>query len=270
MSEQENAPTSISVDQLKNIYNTTGDTPDSKIDLCYCKRSVFIKPLKVKDKKDLLKSIESKNEDIVNKKLDEIIVKYVEPEDGGNLDYDNLTSNERQQILVYIRVAAGGNSAKIVHECPNCGMVNKNIEYDLDDMYLKEFDVNEDDMTIPIGKGNIKIELAPITRRIEKQIDRYVKNNKIKAMTEKQMCLVAGHIKDVWIDTDDGEQKVDFKNIEEKINFFDGLNGVDATNVMEIMNKCLDFGIKMPFSFKCEKCEYEAEEEVNVAAFFIS
>lgn len=270
MSDNENVKTGISVDQLNNIYNTTGGTPDSEIELCFSGREVFIKPLKIKDKKDLLKAIETKNEDIVNKKLDEIIIKYVEPKDGGNIDFDELTSNERQQILVYIRIAAGGNSAKIVHQCPSCESINKNIEYDLENLYLKEFNVQKEELIVPLSNKSIKIELSPVTRKVERQIDRYVRNNKIKAMTERQMCLVAGHIKDVWIETEEGEQKVEFKNIEQKIEFFDSLNGVDATNVMEVMNKCLDFGIKMPFHFKCDSCEYESEEEVNVAAFFIS
>lgn len=262
---------SINFDQLKNIYNTTGGVPDTEITLCYSKKEVFIKPLKVKDKKDLLKAIETKNEDIVNKKLDEIIIKYVEAKDGSNIDYEKLSTAERHQIMVYIRIAAGGDTANIVHQCPNCEVVNRNIQYDLNNLYLKEYNLNKEDAMIPVGNGSIKIELGPISRTIEREVEKYIKVNKIKSESEKQLALVASHIKEVWIDNDDGEtDKVDFKNIEEKVQFFDSLQGRDSNNVIEKMNECLDFGIKMPFKFVCDSCGYSSEEEVNVAAFFIS
>lgn len=260
----------IGLDQLKNLYNTTTESPDSLIELCYSGKEVYVKPLKVIDKKDLLKAIESKNEDIVNKKLDDLIIKYVEAKDG-HLDFDELTSNERHQIMVYIRVAAGGNTAKIVHQCPNCESVNKNIEYDLENLHIKEYDRNEINPFIPIGNGDIEVEVCPLTRSVEKQVERYIKNNKIKTVTERQMSMVASHIKNVWVKDVSGEKDyVEFKNLEERIKFFFDLTGSDSNKIIDFISEKLDFGVKMPFKFVCESCGFESEEEVNVAAFFIS
>ena len=123
----------------------------------------------------LFKVIESKNETIINKALDEIIEKYAEYADGSIFNVNTLTSQERFQLLVHIRVSAAGTTAKIAHECPTCGHVNKDITYDLNSMYVKTYTMPEGGDIMSLANGNIKLQLGPMTREKEIEIERYIK-----------------------------------------------------------------------------------------------
>jgi len=107
----------ISASDLRKLYAQSTTAPQMDIELCYSRKHILVKPLKVKDKKELLKSIESKNEILVNSVLDSIIARYVETIDGSEFNPQDLTTQERQQILVYIRVANGDDECKIAHQC---------------------------------------------------------------------------------------------------------------------------------------------------------
>jgi hypothetical protein len=257
----------FSLADLKKVY-ATKSSAEQTIKLCYSQKEVYVKPLKIKDKKEVLKAIETKNEIIINKALDDIIEKYTEYVDGSNFNVSTLTSQERYQLLVHIRVSAAGTTTKIVHECPQCGTINKEITYDLNTMYVKNYTQPNGGDTIILANGNITVKLSPMTREKELEIERYIKKNKLTTASEKNFALMAGVIKSIFMKQDDIETEVKLST-EELIDFFENLPATELDKLFAYF-KSTDFGVKMPFEFKCEKCNYESEEEVNIAVFFIS
>jgi predicted RNA-binding Zn-ribbon protein involved in translation (DUF1610 family) len=258
--------TPFSITDLKRAF-ATKSSPEHSVKLCYSQAEVYIKPLKIKDKKEVLKAIESKNEVVINKALDEILEKYCEMVDGTEFSVNKLTSQERQQLLVHIRCAAAGETVKIMHECPTCGHINKDLPYSLKNMVVKNYVKPAGDDTIKLANDSIFIKLSPITREKELEIERYVKKNKIVSSTEKNFILMAGVIKSIEMAQDDIRSEVKL-SIDELIEFFENLPASELEKISEYF-KNNDFGIKMPLDFKCEKCGHEGEEEVNVAVFFI-
>lgn len=264
--------TTISVADLKKAYSQSVISNQMAIELCYSRKTILVRPLKVKDKKELLKSIESKNEMIVNAVLDDIIVKYVETSDGSELNPKELTTQERQQILVYIRVANGEDTCKIAHQCPKCESVNKNIVFKTNDLNLKLYEGDGQNTRISLKnkESHLVLELGVVTRLDEIKSEEYIKSNKLKTMTEKQFAILASVIKSAHIKIGTGEPlEVDFKDIGEKVSFMENLTTNDLEKINEYVTS-LDFGVTLPFDFTCTNCEYSSKEEVNVAVFFIS
>lgn len=262
----------ISIADLKKIYSQNATAAQMDIELCYSKRHILVKPLKVKDKKEILKAIEGKNEIAVNGVLDDIISKYVEPVDGGEFNAQELTTQERQQILVYIRVANGEEECKIAHQCPKCEHVNKNLTFKTDSLNLKMYEGSYENEKVVLEKGNTKIifELGVVTRKDEITGEDYIKKNKLKTMTDKQFAILATVVKNVFIQQGSNEPvTVTFKDVGEKISFIEQLTSNDLKIITDYVEK-LDFGVTLPFDFTCSSCEYTSKEEVNVAVFFIS
>ena len=262
----------ISVADLKKIYAQSTTTAQMDIELCYSRKHILVKPLKVKDKKELLKSIESKNEIIVNTVLDDIISRYVETLDNSEFDPKALTTQERQQILVYIRVANGEDECKIAHQCPKCEFVNKNIAFKTDSLNLKLYDGVQETTKVSIKQDSstIVLELGVVTRKDEIDGEEYIKKNKLKTMTDKQFVILSTVIKNAFIKVGEGEvQTVEFKDIGDKVSFIEQLRSQDLRLVTDYVES-LNFGVTLPFSFKCTSCDHESAEEVNVAVFFIS
>lgn len=254
----------FSIGDLKKIQATSNF--EFSVDLCYSKRKAFVRPLKVKDKKELMKAIETKDEKLVQKVLDEIIEKYVILEDNRPLS--DLTVQERYQILVEIRRAASGDEVKIAHQCPKCEHINKDIPYELSNIYVKEYDHTIQNK-FSLFNNNVEIILGPLRREDEKKIEKIIFDRKLKTNSEKQFLLMAGFIEKIFIKKDDILGEVSL-SIEEKIDFFENLSSADLDKIINYI-KISDFGVKLPFHFKCENCGYENEnEEANIAVFFIS
>ena len=256
---------SFNMMDLKKLYATkSGD--ELAIDLCFSGRKAFIKPMKVRDKKDILKAIESKDEKLIQKNFDDIIEKYVTLEDGRSIS--DITVQERYQILVAIRRAAAGDEAKLAHQCPKCEHINKDIPFNMDSIVTKNYEEPSNGGVIEIADGDIKVVLGPIRRDEEKKLEKIIHDKKITLMSERQFTMMSGYINKVIVSQNDITGEVPMKT-EEKIDFFENLRASDLDKITEYI-KSTDFGVKLPFSFKCEKCEYTSEEEANVAVFFIS
>lgn len=261
--------TTFNAKDLKRLY-ADNSAARSEIELCYSRNKVLVKALKIKDKKELLKAIESKNENSINKSLDDIIEKYVEYSDGEPVDGKKLTTQERQQLLVNIRLAAGGlENSKLVHQCPECEHINKNISYNPSTMYVDFYEKDsETNDFLDLANGQIKVYLGPLFREDEIEIENIIKRKKFETNSEKQFAMLAGVIKKVVAKIDDVESEVEL-TMQDKMDFFDNLSASDLDKITDYFQK-IDFGVKMPFDFRCEKCGHESEENVNIAVFFIS
>ena len=266
----ENAPKALTVDQLMKL-EATSSAAHMEVELCYSRRKAFIKPLKVIDKKELLKAMENKNENLVNRVFDNILQKYVEVE-GYTDSLDKLVMPERQQLLASIRNANGDATATIVHVCPSCESANT-IEYDLSGLDVKYYTPSEDgDIVIKELDSNTKVEyhIKPLTRVDEKICETHINNEKIKLESEKYMVRMASFIGKVVVVKGADRIPVEFSNYQEKIDFYKNIDGVVDSKIKNVIKR-FDFGVRMPFQFQCEHCEYtEKNDEVNVAAFFIS
>lgn len=256
---------SYNLADLKKFYATSsGD--EMAIDLCFTGRKAFVKPMKVRDKKDILKAIESKDEKLIQKNFDDIVEKYVTLED--NRPIDDLTVQERYQILVAIRRAAAGDEAKLAHQCPKCDHINKDISFDMNNIITKQYEEPESGRTIDVAGGAIKVILGPIRREVERKLEKIIHDKKMELMSERQFIMMAGYIEKVVMSQNDITSEVPMK-IEEKIEFFENLRSGDLEKITKYI-KSTDFGVKLPFSFKCDKCGHTSEEEANIAVFFIS
>ncbi len=256
---------SFNLADLKKLYaSQSGD--EMAIDLCFSGRKAFVKPMKVKDKKDILKAIESKDEKLIQKNFDDIVEKYVTLEDKRPLE--DLTVQERYQILVAIRRAAAGDEAKLAHQCPKCEHVNRDISFDMNNIVTKEYVTPSNGNTIEVANGAIKVILGPIRRETEKKLEKIIFDKKIELMSERQFLMMAGFIEKVVMTQNDIATEVPMK-VEEKIEFFENLRASDLDKITGYI-KSTDFGVKLPFKFKCDKCGHTSEEEANVAVFFIS
>lgn len=259
-------PTKFNIQDLRRVQSENASEFTEK--LCYhTDITAHFGALKIKDKKELLKSIESKDEDAINRNLDRIIEKYVrfDPE----ISSDDITIQERYQVLTYMRRAAAGDSVKIVHQCPECEKVNTDIDYDLSNMRVDMYDPSkEEGNVVKIGK-KVSVYLGPMTRKDEREVEDLIKQRKIKSTTEKQIVSLVGMIKKVEMTDEDivGEVRL---SSSEKLDFFEDLDQTFIDDMVKYM-KTVETGVKLPFSFSCEHCDYHNdEEEASVAAFFIS
>jgi hypothetical protein len=261
--------TSFNIKDLKKIY-ADNTAPQNEIELCYSREAVLVKALKIKDKKELLKAVETKNESAINKVLDNIIEKYVEYKNGDPVDGKKLTTQERHQLLVQIRISAGSSEQhNLVHQCPECEHLNKNIKFDPASIYVDFYEKKEGvDEVIEIADGKIKIFLGPLFREDEIQIEAIIKKRKLESQAEKQFAMLSGVIKKVIASINDVESEVSLSS-EDKVDFFENLSSGDLDKITKFFEN-VDFGVKMPFDFKCEKCGHESTEQVNIAVFFIS
>ena len=257
---------SFSFNDLKRVQNESASDYTEK--LCYhTDTTAHFGALKIKDKKELLKSIESKDENAINRNLDRIIQKYVtfEPE----IDLDDITIQERYQILTYMRRAAAGDSVKIVHQCPECEKMTDSIDYDLSNMTV-DFFVPSDEVKNEIQIGDkIRVFLGPMTRKDEKEVEALIKKKKVTSDSEKQLMSLIGIIKKVEMTDEDITGEVTLTP-EEKLEFYENLGQNFIDSAIEYM-KSINTGVKLPFNFTCSHCGYNnPEEEASVAAFFMS
>lgn len=264
------APKALTVDQLMKL-EATSSAAHMEVELCYSHKKAFIKPLKVLDKKELLKAMENKNENLVNKVFDNILEKYVEIEDYTE-SIDKLVMAERHQLLASIRTANGDSNATIVHVCPSCESANT-IEYDLSGLDVKYYTPSEDHDIVTHKfdeKLTVEYHIKPLTRVDEKVSEVYINREKIELESEKYIIRMAGFINKVMVIQGNDRTPVEFKTYEDKVGFYKNLNGTIESKIKDVIKR-FDFGVKMPFQFKCQHCKYEEKnDEVNVAAFFIS
>jgi hypothetical protein len=275
MSNNDNPPSinNFSAADLKKQMAISVGTHSPQLEVILCKsgRSVLVKPLKVREKKELLKALESKSEIIINKALDDILELYVIASDGEEFNPRDLSIQERYQLLVYIRAANGDKMTKIVHQCPKCEHVNKDIEFNIvQDLNVKVYEEPKNGKVVMLCNGKVEVHFDVIYRKDEVQAEEYIKKNKLKTMTDRLVVMVASSVRDVFfIGEKSNRQEVSFKDFKEKIDFIEDL-GTSELNTLSAAINQLDFGVKMPFNFHCTNCDYEEKQEVGITVFFIS
>lgn len=260
---------SFSLDDLRKAQAQSKDLSEQQLDLCFhIGKKAYISPLKIKDKKNLLKSMETEDQHLVQKNFDQIIEKYVRFD--ADIDADTITVQERYQLLTAIRRASAGDSVRIAHQCPKCQEIVKDIPYDLSRSYTTCYESPSDDEgVIEVAGGKIRLYMGPVTRGDERELEKIIKARKIESMTEQQFILLAGCIKRVELSQDDIVGEVTLEP-HQKLEFFEGLDQSALNRISEYMTK-VNHGVHLPFDFTCPKCKYHNEdEEASITVFFIS
>ncbi len=261
------AKTGINLADLKKMYATRDQSAaHMEIKLCYSGKNVYVRPMKVKDKKDILKAVETKNDTVLNRLLDELVEKYVEAEDKRPVLTGDLTQKEKEQIIVYMRLAVGDldKTINIAHECPQCKQIAKDIPFSLDAMSVTEYNKDDRDV-VAIFDGKIRIKMGPITLNDERAIEENVKKKKLTATSDKQLVTVAALIKRIYVDNEPS----DVVTLDDKVSFLEQLALSDLQALTGYLER-YDFGVKLPFDFKCAGCGFKGEQEANPAVFFMS
>ena len=212
----------------------------------------------------MLKALESQDEQLVQKVLDRIMEQYVTYD--GDITNQTITVQERYQILTALRRAASGDETTIIHICPECDHVNKDISYNLDSMVTKTCDRSVDNVIVL--NNAVKVHLGPITREEEANMEKIIAARGIESRSERNFLLTAALIKKVELTQDDTTGEVEMK-LTDLIEFFEDMDTKQLEKITEYA-KTTDHGVKLPFNFKCEKCKFEnKKEEAHVTLFFI-
>ncbi len=225
--------------------------------------------MKVKDQKDFLKALEKKDEYLINECFDRILNNCVETIDDKPFDNDTVCIQDRSFLLLKIREQTTGPKAKISHICPISEEVVNDIEVDLSKFQVTKFQ-GQLSQVIDLT-DNIKVTLGPVTRKIEKDIEKWLKEkSKDGSMVDRRYCAYAGVIKGVQL-----------RNTETEV--FETVEGLTFDNMLEFITesctqthldkldqyiKTLEFGVKPIFHFKSKVYENE-QEEANLISFFI-
>jgi uncharacterized protein YktA (UPF0223 family) len=258
----------ITLDDIRKVYYSKPNK--AEITLCYSGKKAIVRALKMKDKKEILKTFEKDGGKSLDLCVDNIIEKYSEEEDGTPINAKELVEEEREQIFLAIRRNSTQNdNITINHVCPKCNKM-KEVEFPFENIKTTQFVKPESPSDkIISSKGDIEFTLSQLTRGDVLEIDEYIKKNEIKDDVEQQFIRVAATIKSITIFKDDvGQSKI--PTLKERIEFIDILELDDFEKIAPYFKACPKFGSTLNFSFTCE-CGYKSEkEEADLSNFFIN
>jgi hypothetical protein len=260
----------ISFQDIKKAYVSKASALETT--LCYSGTVVNVKPIKMRDKKEFLKAIETESEENVEIFVDNMIEKYVTDKSDNQLNAKQLVDQERYQLLMLIRKhSTTQDTVHIDHICPKCGELNNNIQFEFGNISVKQYvcpDGVED--TIKSRNGNIEYVIGMLTRGEIYDIEKYIKEKKIESKVEKDFVYMSCSIKEIYKIDDEVRTKY-IPKISERIEFAENISFDEFEKIRKYFEKQESFGVVMPFSFKCSKCEFANEkEEAKIINFFIA
>jgi hypothetical protein len=169
-----------------------------------------------------------------------------------------------------IRQLTTGPKAKISHICPKSEQVVNDIEVDISTFPVVKYEgsINKVIDLTP----TIQLVLGPVTRKTEKDIEKWLKMNGTKdSMVDKRYCAYAGVVKGVKYKTDLSSEKyedVEGMSFDDKLKFLTEYCRQEHLMIIDDFMKTLDFGIKPEFRFKSDVYEND-KEEASLLSFFI-
>lgn len=259
----------ITFQDIKKAYAQKA-TP-VQIKLCYSEKEVNLRPIRMKDKKDFLKVLESTNDTQIDTYIDKLIKTYVSDSEENPLEPASLVDEERRQLLVWLRrISTHAETVNIDHVCPKCNALKEDIVFPLTNIVVEYFKKPEDaENLIETKGGNVKFLIGQLTRQENLDINNYYTEAKIESSVEKEFITLAATIKEIYIVMDDISRK-HVPSIAERVEFLGNLSLDDFEKINTYFSKCTPFGPKMVFDFKCSACDYaNNKEEVKIVDFFI-
>lgn len=235
---------------------------------------VTFSPMKVKQQKEFLKALEKKDETLINEAFDHILNACVSMVDDKPFDVDSLCVQDRTFLLIRIRQLTSGPEVKITHICPKSEVVYNNIPIDLNTLQIEPYKgtsiTQELDLT-----PSIKVILGLVTRKDEKDIERWIKNkSKDNSVIDRRYCVYASIIKNIKMkkEVKENEQAI-YEDIpvtfDQKVEFITDACAQKDLALFDEYIKTLDFGIRLRFHFKSDAGYENENEEANIISFFI-
>lgn len=253
---------------LKNeILKSSQSIPQLSVELLSDKSiKALLRPMTVKEHRELLKAMEKKDEYLINAAFDAILDKCVEKIDDKPFNNDTVYIQDRIYLLMKIQQLTNGNMFKITHICPKTGKIVSGIEVDLDKcMRLSFFSGQSLKKTVEITPS-IRLTLAPITRKSEKEIEKFL--NKRESIVERRYAAYGAVIEKAEIKNGEVWEDVSDLTFDNKVQIITDYCTSKQLELFDSYIKTLDFGVKLFFHFKTEDYENE-EEEANLISFFI-
>lgn len=259
----------ITLQDIKKAYATKAST--TEITLCFSGKKVLLRPLRMKDKKEFLKVLESENDVLIDNFIDGLIERYVSEFDENTLKSATLIDQERKQLLMYLRkISTTATHINIDHACPKCDKIIENVPFPLDGATTDNFKKPEGvDNLIEAGNGNVKFLVSHLTRQDNLDIDKYITEKEVKSEVEKEFIIMAATVKEIYLNLDDMNRKM-VPSIKERHEFVENLSIDDFEKIKNYFTTCSHFGPKLVFEFACSACDYKnAKEEAKIVDFFI-
>lgn len=259
---------SLSLNDLKKrLATNSGDIPESVVELPSNKQKATIRPMKVKEQKSILKAIEKRNEYLVNESFDILLDKCVISVDGEPFDNDDIILQDRKFLLIKIQELTNGPKSKIQHINHKTGDLIKDVEVDISELDVIYF---EGELYKEIQLSDtLFINVGPITRKGEKEIERWTKKNKAEdSVIDKRYCGYASLIKRIIVKDDEvTEYNLSF---DEKVQFISDNCSSSQLKEIDKYVKTLDFGIQLKVDINTEEYTSEEEEDISIISFFIN
>lgn len=245
-----------------------GGIPSHPVKLPSNGKTALLRPMKVRESKEFLKALEKRDDILINQAFDKILNVCVESIDEEAFDSDSLYLQDRTFLLIKIReISSPDTIIKITHVSNKTKKVYENIEVDIKSLQVKL-------PTEPITKtlsltNNIRITLAPITRKDEKDIEKWLKDtNATESLVAKTYATYSSLIKSIEVKNEQGDFEhvngLDFSKKNEFVTEHLHRRDIDA---IETFAPNLDFGLSLKFDFQ-EDGEVTSEE-VNIINFFM-
>ena len=223
---------------------------------------VNFKPITTGQMKNLL-VYEDENMSTVEKILDDIIIGCVTTEE---FDIDEITLQDRFDLLLEIRKKSKGNEYKFQVKCSECNLLAPKI-VDLTTMNIVPFK-KDAPKTIKLSE-QLTIEVDYIRRKSQRLatelVERMGKMNDHQKMAEISQYTYAYSI--TKFITPDGEFTQEDVNVSDII---DLLNSLDEDSYKKINNWYVDndYGTEFQAEYECSKCGKKEKIDIPIAYFF--
>lgn len=233
------------------------------------KSRATIRPMKVKEHKQILKAFEKKNEYLINQAFDELLERCVISIDGEPFNSDELIIQDRIFLLVKIRQLSTGDKIKIVHVDEKTNEVKDDIEIDISKLKVDYF---EGELTKEMDLSpSIKLVFGPLKRKQEKELELYSRQND-NSLIDKQFGVYASIIDKVILKTNDEDGNVTNEvaelSFEEKLQFIVDAFTEKNIEVLKDYIRSLDFGIRLKLNYQDDEGVI-SKEDINIISFFI-
>jgi len=235
---------------------------DTEVELPSISQKVTIKPITTGQMKKILAYEGNDDSFAMEDILDEVIKGCVTTED---FNIDNITQQDRFDLLINIRKITKGNEYSFNIKCPECKteLINN---ININDLESVPFPQNID-TKVKIS-DNFNVHLSLITRGMQKNAIKLVKKQK-NLNDDQRMAEIGTYVYALSItkfDTPAGE--ITDASVEDKKELLDNLSERDFGGITSWYTKN-DYGITFTYKPECRFCGWDDEEKnIPLTGFF--
>lgn len=255
-------------DIKKKIALETNKTiPQGVVDLPSNGAKALIRPMKVREQKEVLKALEKGEEYLINEAFDAILANCVITINDEPFDSDKLCIQDRAYLLIKVRELTTGPKAKIVHISPET-QKKHDVELELDKLVINKYQGTGLYKSIDIAPS-VKMNLGPVTRKNEKAIEAYMRENKKESsLVDRRYAAYAAILKSLTAETEEGGTEVVELTFAQSLEFISSLTQKELDLFDNYIKSELNFGIDLHFHLKDGSYD-NPKEELALLSFFI-